>query len=165
MKKQSQLELFKFKQYQSDKIKKSEYRRNFFGFIRIHEKTISVTIVFFIISLISFSLGVEKGKRLTSQIQRKNPEPMAVAGRLSEDKSKDDKKDISEYTIQVASFKTRTYAQKEVKRLEKQGLQAEIIPRGRHVSVCVGNFPRKQDAKIPLNRLKQTYHDCFIRKL
>ena len=170
MEKQTQLELFKLKQSQ-DHFKKPSYGHNFFGFIKIYEKTISIVIVFFIISLISFSLGVERGKRfagfaepktdkvLTQQAQtpaKAIPQPVIPA---------EEKKDISRFTVQVATFKTKKYAKKEAERLEKQGLRAQIIPKGKHVYVCVGSYSEERDAKVALGQLKSTYHDCFIRSL
>ena len=170
MQKQTQLELFKLQKTQ-DNFKKPVYRHNFFGFIKIYEKAISIVIVFFIVSLISFSLGVERGKRLvvivepktdkvsTQQAQtpsREIPKPVVPA---------EEKKDISKFTVQVATFKTKKYAKKEAERLKKQGLKALIVPKGKHVCVCVGSFSEKQEAKVALSQLKSTYHDCFIRNL
>ncbi|KPK43009.1 MAG: hypothetical protein AMJ78_00100 [Omnitrophica WOR_2 bacterium SM23_29] len=176
MEKQSQLELFKFQPHQKDDFKKDRYRPNFFAFIKAHEKAISIIIIFFITSLISFSLGVEKGKRFAkSQIQStedkaqpvksepERPKQKSPANRVEEKMEK--KKDISEYTVQVATFKTNTYAQKEAKRLEKMGIEALIIPSGNFVCVCVGKFSEKQKASTTLNQLKNTYQDCFIRRL
>ncbi len=166
MKEQSQLELFELQQYQSDSSTKSGYRPKFLSFIKVYEKVILIIITFFIASLISFSLGVEKGKRLAGQTQLKKFEAKQIllTERLSEDKL-EGKKDISKYTIQVATFKTEVYAQREVKRLEEKGVEASIVPRGDFVSVCVGNFSEKQEARVALKQLKKTYQDCFIRRL
>ena len=167
MQKPFQLEFFRAKQYQSDGSKHKKQRQNFFGFIKLHEKAVSIIIIAFIISLISFSLGVEKGKKLTKQAQSKteleveqiiSPEP------LLEEKL-EIKQDISRYTVQVASFKTKLYAQKEAKRLEKKGLRALVMPKGNYVIVCVGDFTEKKQARIAQNQLKDKYHDCFIREL
>ena len=173
MERQSQLELFKLKPHQGNDFKKGHYRPKFFAFIRAHEKAISIIIVFFIASLISFSLGVEKGKRFaTSQIQPKEDqlqpiksEPRRPPKQEPPAKRLEEKKDISEYTVQVATFKTKIYAQKEAERLEKKGIEALIVPSGNYVCVCVGRFTEKQAANTTLNRLKESYRDCFIRRL
>jgi len=172
------LELFQANQYQTDSLGKRRYRRSFFGFIRVYEKAISIVIVFFIVSLISFSLGVEKGKRLTdvskkeeilidrAQLDKVQTQPkesvksIPLPAEVSEEK-----KDISKYTIQVASFKTKTYAQKEADRLKNKGLDALTMPKGKHIIVCIGNFSKKQEAEATLSQLKQMYHDCYIREL
>ncbi len=179
MEKPSQLELFNIQQYQLGGFKDKEYRPKFFGFIRLHEKAISIIIVFFIISLISFSLGVEKGKRLANitkrgrgllieqtQPEKDQAEPeKSEAGQILLAGALENKEGVSKYTIQVATFKTMAYAQKEAERLEKNGIKAWIVPRGKFVSVCVGNFSGKQEAGVTLNQLKKKYQDCFIRRL
>ena len=149
-KKQFQLELFKSKKYEIGSFKKKQHHPNFFGFIKIHEKAISIVIVFVLISLITFSLGVEKGKRLTTvQIKTKNEQAeikkLRTQDKKQDNKPKIDQEDISKYTIQVASFKTRTYAQREAKRLEQKGLEALIIPKGKYICVYVGNFSKEQE--------------------
>jgi cell division protein FtsN len=165
MQRQFQLELFKSKQYQLDSVKSDQYRQGFFGFIKIHEKAISITIALIIISLVSFSLGVEKGKRLTNRMQPKD-EQIVLDKNISEKKPEEKKEDIlNQYTIQVATFKTKAYAQKEAERLEGKGLEALVVPTGNFVCVCVGNFSEKQKATISLNQLKKSYRDCFIRRL
>lgn len=168
MNKPDQLELFKFKDQHFDKAKKTTYRSNFFDFIKIHEKATSILIVFFITALVSFSLGVEKGRRLSAQTKLKEPQGSVQTPVSLKEKTQaqsEISKDKNKYTIQVATFKTTTYAKKEAARIEKTGLKALIVPRGHHVSVCVGSFSKKQDARLILTKLKKTYHDCFLRRL
>lgn len=169
MGKQFQFELFKSQQYQSGTMKKDH---QFFDFIKLHEKPILIIIVLFIISLIFFSLGVEKGKRLTvKKIESKSKQ---LSQAKTKQKSKklllaenpEDKKNLlTKYTIQVASFKTKAYARKEVKRLQKKGIKAWVTPKGDYACVCVGEFFKKQEAKTTLNQLKKMYQDCFITRL
>lgn len=177
MNEQSQLELFKSQKYKSDKLKKRNFRPHFFGFIRAHEKTISIIIVFFISSLISFSLGVEKGKRfatnktqprkIKAQPKKSIPTDKSPAANFEEKEENrlEKKNDAYEYTVQVATFKTEAYAKKEAERLEKQGVKALIVPRGDFVFVCVGKFTQKQEADPTLNQLRKRYQDCFVRRL
>lgn len=184
MQRQFQLELFKFDQDDSKISKREKYRPKFFSLVRVHEKAISMVIIFLIVSLVSFSLGVEKGKGLATKQPEQREEKKFFAeltkervdepkGRIAEDsteekqslKEEEKKKDISKYTVQVATFKTETYAQKEAERLKKKGHLALIVPSGTYLTVCVGNFSEKQKARISLNQLKETYRDCFIRRL
>lgn len=172
---QKQLELFKTDQDRPKIFRRDSYRTSFFSVVKIHEKAIVVTIGFIIVSLISFSLGVEKGKGLIKGQSENREEKNLYAQQSLKEKvlevnpvrnttqKANNKK--AEYTIQVATFRTKTYAQKEVERLKKRGLQTLIIPRGEFVTVCVGNFSEKQEAKISLNQLKKIYRDCFIRRL
>ncbi|RKY29446.1 MAG: hypothetical protein DRP74_08825 [Candidatus Omnitrophota bacterium] len=185
---QKQLELFKTEQERRKIFRRDNFRPSFFSVVKIHEKAILIAIGLIIVSLISFSLGVEKGKRLI-KVQLENREEKNVYAQQSLKEKilqvnpvrnikqkadnkivfngvKDDKSEVKAgYTIQVATFRTKTYAQKEAERLKKKGLETLIIPRGEFVTVCVGNFFERQEAKISLNQLKKTYHDCFIRRL
>ncbi|MFH1577599.1 MAG: SPOR domain-containing protein [Candidatus Omnitrophota bacterium] len=181
MTKQFQPELFKLQHDKEKNIKRLGVRPMLFGFFRAHEKTIIVIIIIFIVSLISFSLGVEKGKGLAvrhigqPKINTAKPKPILAKDQLEysknnpvQSKEKTDlnqKKETPRYTVQVATFKTKTHAEKEAKRLKDKGLEAQIIPRGNNISVCVGNFSEKQNAQVSLDQLKKTYHDCFIRRL
>ena len=167
-----QLELFKKQQFGSDESKISQKGPNFFEFIKDHEKALLLVIILFISSLISFSLGVERGKRMVKVAKNTQIKEIAQKAPEKEDKIepekpkvKKKKSDISQYTVQVATFKTETYAQKEAKKLQRNGLDAIVIPRGKYVIVCVGNFPAKEEATTSLNKLKETYQDCFVRRL
>ncbi|MFH1338680.1 MAG: SPOR domain-containing protein [Candidatus Omnitrophota bacterium] len=180
MHRQLQLELFDTDRDKPKLFKADKYRPNFFSVVRIHEKAILIAIGIIVFSLVSFSLGVEEGKRLTERRtgnrEEKNlyvqPSQEEKAGEEKADKSEGEAEPVkkekgleSKYTIQVATFKTETYAQKEAERLKKRGLEAVIVPRGNFVSVCVGNFSERQEANISLNQLKKTYNDCFVRRL
>ena len=188
MGKQSQLELFQFHQLQeSEDAGRKNFGRRFFAFIRIHEKAISIIIILLIISLVSFSLGVEKGKKIVKsngirRIDKIQPtqtdttklaasadiidnQDQKIASAVKEVNTAREREDISKYTIQVASFKSKGYAQKEVARLAKRGMQATIVRKGNYVVVYVGDFSQKKEADVSLNQLKQTYRDCFIRRL
>lgn len=180
MGKHLQLELFKTKHYQPQSLNRKRNRTNFFGFIRLYEKAISAVIVCVIVSLISFSLGVEKGKTLAVHINKQGselteqtspaqdkiqPGKSKATKILLANESEAKKEDISKFTVQVATFKTKAYAQKEAKRLEDKGVKALIIPKGNYVIVCVGDFSDKHEAKAIVNKMRETYHDCFIRRL
>ena len=69
------------------------------------------------------------------------------------------------YTIQVASFKKDTYAQKEAMALKNDGFEIYVIPKGKHLIVCVGKFAKKSEAELLSNKLRKRYKDCLIRSL
>lgn len=186
MHKQLQFELFETDAESQRSFRAHKYRPNFFSVVRAHEKAILIAIGIIITSLVSFSLGVEKGKGLAEKRAGSQEEKNLYAQRLEEEKADEERADKKEeshksegqaeteekekpaeskYTIQVATFKMETYAQKEAERLKKRGLEAVIVPRGKFVSVCVGNFSERQKANISLNQLRKTYNDCFIRRL
>ena len=172
MERQFQLELFKPSEARQRPAKKNLYHPKFFGWFKAYERAIIIIIAFLINSLVFYCLGVERGKGSIGGQPQPGADPVIAANPQQEDKQSKPAQSqeaapeaVKEYTIQVASFKTDTYARKEVKRLEKTGISASVIPRGNYVSVCVGKFSQKQEAKIILNSLKKTYRDCFIRKL
>ncbi|MBN1913498.1 MAG: SPOR domain-containing protein [Candidatus Omnitrophica bacterium] len=144
-----------------------------------YEKAMLLTISFIITCVVSFSLGVEKGKKATvlkidsyieipqpSRMPEETEEQVSLAGEFKEELSKDRTQDsFSGYTIQVASYKTKKYAQKEAEQLKKKGYSALVLPKGRYIIVCVGNFSDKKAAQVLLPKLKNKYRTSYIRRL
>jgi hypothetical protein len=176
-----QLELFS---YPKNKESQSKPSYSFFNYMRNYEKIILRIIIFIITAVVSFSLGVEKGKRMNV---RQSNFHLDMALKLHPDKpttqnishqqpviQKEETKDrampvrpeiIGNYTIQVASFATSTYAQKEAEKLKKKGLSPQVLSKGRFEVLYVGKFSDKESAKPVLTELKKIYRDCFIRRL
>lgn len=177
----SQLELF-------SQIKRSQQVNQspgkFFIYqMRIHEKAIILIIAFIATGIISFSLGIEKGKGFISQNQRINsridtavnkPQPRPLAGvsalpdaAISNQEASQPVKGqvTSAYTIQVASYEKKIFAQKEAQALKKKGLSASVLSKGKYLIVCVGNFSNRNAAEPLLSELKKRYRDCMIRRL
>jgi len=172
---------------------RSVSRRSMLSYVRGYEKFIVFILSCMVLSLVSFSLGVEKGKRLAvktaqtslivnTQIQSGQVAPRELklpASPVSNTAIKpnnystdtvvtklDAKPQHSgRYTIQVASFKTSSLAQKESKELEKKGFSTIVSSKGKYVILCVGNFAGREEAKTTLSQLKKRYEDCFIRRL
>ena len=48
----------------------------------------------------------------------------------------------SGYTIQLASYKSKSFAQKEAELLKKKGFVPLVIPKGSYTILCVGKFPK-----------------------
>ena len=69
------------------------------------------------------------------------------------------------YTIQLATALSKELAEKEVAKLEKRGIHAFFIQRGRYFEVCTGSFESVASAKSPLSEFKAKgpYSDAFIR--
>lgn len=139
-----------------------------------YEKTILIIIAIFITGIIAFSLGVEKGKRIASKVQN---EPLTTAKIQNVEPPVIIKKEevveqitpaiqqLKAFTIQVASFKTRSNAQKEAETLKKKGLSTLILTKGSYTILCVGNFPNKEAAQSLLSQLNKRYGNCQIRRL
>ena len=69
------------------------------------------------------------------------------------------------YTVQVASFRTEEYAQKEAMDLKKTGYEILVVPKGNYSIVCVGKFLNHHEAKLFSRKLKNKYKDCLVRSL
>jgi len=181
----SQLELFsktgepvRFRRRDS-----SPFLRRFRGY----EKRILFLLGIALVSIISFTLGVERGKNLRPdnaaiQAVRQEPQTVPVAPApaevtpqapvviIREQKPQAQTKLTREltqngYTIQLASYKKHSSAQKEAQELRKKGLSPLILPKGNWIILCVGNFNQKKDAEILLLQLKKRYKDCTVRRL
>lgn len=144
----------------------------------------------------SFSVGVERGKKIALANSIKNvyssvlstpqekaaPAPAAkqstlkalapapAAAPIPQEKITNEVAppvpvETGSYTIQVASFKQLEFAQKEAEALRKKGYEIFVLPKGSYSIVCVGKFPRKDDAGITLAKLKKTYKDLMLRRL
>ena len=91
------------------------------------------------------------------------PQENLVDNRRPEEASQEEPP--AKYTIQVASFKTEKSARREADKLQQQGVSTSLLNKGNYVCVCVGRFNEKQAAVVSLKELKETYQDCFIRRL
>ncbi len=170
-----QLELFSASQ--NTDAAKTHFHSSFLSFIRTYEKIVIIAIAFIVSGIVSFSLGVEKGKNLvkskvintgfdmaSSRRQKAIPAPVVI-----------DKKDVlkpqkpenflEKYTVQLASYKGKIYVQKEAERLRKIGFSPLVLPKGNYIVLCVGNFPDKQKAESLVSEFKKYYPDCRIRRL
>ncbi len=98
-----------------------------------------------LISIISFSLGVERGKR-------------GFWG-------KNNIINQSGYTIQIATFKNKQLALSEVRLLLKEGLTPIAFTKGDFIVLCVGKFSNQESAQPLLIHLQRTYAGCRIRRL
>jgi len=137
-----------------------------------------ITILLF---TISFSLGVEKGKRITRKIEgikkeianpgiqnqnttttkNKSINKKAEAIQRPKEKVVEDRK---RYHVQVASFKKENSAQAEVERLEENGYPVRIMKKGDYVVIYVGGFESEREARSSFNDLKKRYRDCIFKK-
>jgi len=117
----------------------------FFMRIRGYEKVMLLIMGLFLLSIISFSLGVEKGKRIAF-ISNSNLEPAS-------------------YTIQVATFKNKGLALRQAQLLAKNGLVPLVFAKGNSIILCVGKFSNRESAQPLLTQLQKTYAGCRIRRL
>ena len=135
-----------FTQVQDSQQYKPQIPRNpFFLRIRNYEKVLILIMGFVLLSIISFSIGVEKGRHLA---------------RVGNDSLSPDV-----YTIQVESFKNRGLALRQAQNLTKNGFSPIAFTKGSHIILCVGKFSNQERAQFLLNQLQKTYANCRIRRL
>lgn len=163
-----QMELFSSA---DNKMKSSVISRSPLDYIWNHEKIILIIIGFLIVGIVSFSLGVKKGRQLS--IAKEDKELKGKPQIIKKEEVKTEKEVIgpslekadANYTILVATYLTRTYAQREAEKLKQKGLQTLVLPKGKYIELCVGKFINKDEAKVILKELKNKFHDCYIKKL
>jgi cell division septation protein DedD len=68
------------------------------------------------------------------------------------------------FTIQVASYKTRDPAEKELTRLKNKGYSSNILKKGNYFILCVGSYAEKELAKQALPVWERQYKGCIVRK-
>lgn len=117
----------------------------FFMRIRGYEKVMLLIMGLVLLSIISFSLGVEKGRRV-ALVSNSNIEPTS-------------------YTIQVAAFKNRNLALRQAQLLARKGLAPLAFAKGNYIILCVGKFSNQESAQPLLTQLQRTYTGCRIRRL
>jgi len=160
------------------------------------ENIIVLTVFVFLAIIVSFSLGVEKGKkgftsRVVGQAKQVVAQPAAVAQptaakqamkvqpAVAAPKNPAEKTTVpaadtpqalvkmpeSFYTVQLASFASKKFAEQEAALLQKRGYETFVVSKGKHVIVCAGRFIDSQAAKIFSGKLKDKYRDCLVRRL
>ncbi|MFH0826747.1 MAG: SPOR domain-containing protein [Candidatus Omnitrophota bacterium] len=164
----------------------------FFNFVRNYEKAVLVIIGMVTVSIISFGLGVEKGRNVSSTKfsprldMAKNPplptvapveqpkpqverEPVALPESSVEVEAKEKSApqflEQQGYVIQLASYKERTLADKEAEALKKKGFSPIILKKGVFTVLYVGSFASKDSATSQLSELRKRYTDCYVRRL
>ncbi len=141
----------------------------FFNYIRTYENILLALIGFVVTGIIAFSLGVEKGKVLSSGgllVLKSGPQLAVEKENIIKSESSNRYK-LDSYTIQIASYLDKTSAQREFERLRNKGLFPILLSKGKYTVVCVGNFPDKGKALASLLEIKKQkrYQDSFIRRL
>jgi hypothetical protein len=177
----SQLELFNAgPQRQQPKPRASSA---FLSYIWNYEKAILIIVGFIVVGLVAFCLGIERGKKIMAKAFGPDtviydtaipvrPDPviktlpkLAVKEKQEVAPIKVTKPAKGNFTIQIASFKSSAYANREINNLKKMGYSALTFNRGGYTIVCIGNFASKDDASTLLAKLKKQYRDCVIRRL
>lgn len=152
-----------------------------------YEALIILLISLVLTASIVFSLGVERGRNLDfaeapmqqatdtkvkeTQIQStEKPVPVEVQGQPEvAPKEQQIQKAVpatteeKAFTIQVATFKTRTLAERESLRLKNIGYSSDVLKKKEFFIVCVGAYAKRELAQRTLRDLKRLYKDCYVR--
>lgn len=154
-----------------------------------YEHLIFIAIAFIIAGVVSFSLGVEKGKTvaaknaplpleeagerppvLTAEAVEAETEPVQppeeVALRVPQpvDQTTGVDKVSVLYTIQVASYLKEATAEWEANQLKKKGFESFVRSSDKYYIVCVGEFADKKAANLERKKLSAIYTDCLVRR-
>ncbi len=149
-----------------------------FLFTLSYENIIISIIVLIMLIIVSFSLGIERGKKLLDSRASLRSDAAVVEARepaLVEIKKPSLKKAVSDlparekekaqpYIIQVATFKQKALAEKEMSRLRKLNYNPFSLSFGKFHLVFVGNYATGELAKKDLRELRKIYKDCFIKR-
>jgi septal ring-binding cell division protein DamX len=171
-----QLELFSGS---IDFYERNKYKRRIFesSFTLNIEHIIVLLVVILMIGVFSFSLGVERGKKIIISSYKRNTSIQTNNIKLKQDSRikqsqigyKIDKTTVNDnlniYTIQVASFKKRSSVEKEAKKLKNKGYEVLIRQKGKWVVLYVGKFNNKKEAEMLRKKLEKEYGKCLIRSL
>ncbi|MBM3245441.1 MAG: SPOR domain-containing protein [Candidatus Omnitrophica bacterium] len=177
-KEHTQLELFSHSG--GDFESKPAQKRRLFVSWRGHEKTIILAICFMVTSAVSFSLGMERGKRIAalrtdSKLDLASPvkkelAPVQIAVQKAPEPAVVLRSQVlnvtgSIYAIQLATYKSRSGADKEAELLRKKGLSPLVLVKSGYFVLYASNFKDKETAKQTQAELKKRYKDCIIRRL
>ncbi|MFH1552096.1 MAG: SPOR domain-containing protein [Candidatus Omnitrophota bacterium] len=183
-------------------------QQRFLPHIRIPvEHTVILAIGVLILIIISYAVGVERGKRMppaklviareTASValeekevakapqpapdkdmpelrQQFKAEPEAdrlgsdidVAGEQAQIEIKTDTSVSAGtvYIVQLASFKDRYSANKEINKLKEKGVEAHFTKKGQWYQVYATGYRTIDEAKKAREKLITDYEDCYIRK-
>jgi hypothetical protein len=189
--KDKQAELFPDLQAASIKKARQSFRQDMvvkkkFVLNLLYENLVLLFIIFIMLLVIFFSLGVEKGKRIVRESKKDvagiiDVEPQVEKGRIEVStpewkdasgfenigeeqlvKKNAAKVPVKPYTIQIIAFKKEKNGkvEKEVQRLKDEGYEAFVIPSQEWLQVCVGRYISKEESQIDFLSLKKIYPTC-----
>ncbi|MCM8783778.1 MAG: SPOR domain-containing protein [Candidatus Omnitrophica bacterium] len=160
MKKEMQTDLFE--EAIQKKIKRNYYpslKKLFpYGFVNIrlsYEGLIFSLIVFMLVCVVIFSLGVEKGKHSTLIV---NDTP-GLGNEVSKNYSS------KKYTIQVAAYRDKKMALNLIKELMQNRYRPFVIYADKMYHVCIGKYLNKEIAREELYNLLKKYKTSYIRTI
>jgi len=147
------------------------------------ENLVFVAISIIMIIVLSFSLGVERGKRFGNTkiilpernyaaIEKKISKPVSLKDNLDNTEAAEIKQEqgvirdkTARYTIQIVAYRDKGTAEKKVSSLREEKRSAFIIPENGLFQVCVGRYRTLKETKAGMKNLQSKYSDCFARSI
>lgn len=157
------------------------------------DQAIGLVLVLLVFYVLTFSWGVERGKRLAFEARPAKPAvaetvtvpevPVVPVAKVAEtadpvqtaavqkeppQTSVLEKKPAGKYTIQYVTYVTQSAADREVRRISKMGHSAFVIPSGKHFQVCIEAFQTRQEASQSLKQLRAQRTvsvDAYVRAI
>ena len=139
-----------------------------------YEALIIILIGAVLVASVIFSLGVERGRSLNSSdvelpapiqpVVAEAPKPAPKAAEAPKAPAAVAAAPDKPYTIQIASYKARDLADKEISKIKAMGYSADIVKKGDYFILCVGSFASKDAAKQTFTAMEKKYKSCIIRK-
>ncbi len=147
------------------------------------EKLVFIAIGMILLLVVSFALGVERGKAIsqkasevsTAIAQAAIPAPaQPVQGQPAEPKVQlaaaetrpaavKMQPPAKTYTIVAAAFSKEASAVKESDRLKSLGLEPFVYYSKPYYLVCAGSFPDKDSAQKDLGKVRKKYRDAYVK--
>ncbi|MCM8766015.1 MAG: SPOR domain-containing protein [Candidatus Omnitrophica bacterium] len=159
MRREIQIDLFS---EESQKVRRNYYpsfKKLFpYGFVNIrlsYEGMVFSFIVFMLLGVIIFSLGVERGKHLKFLNDHKTLPLESSSGKAV----------YKPYTIQIASYRDKKMAVKLIRELIQDGYKPFVIQNQSIYQVCVGKYSNQEIAREVLYDLIKKYRTSYIRTI
>ena len=143
------------------------------------ENIVLAAIVVIMFLIVSFALGVERGKKIKTisaskkvvveEILEKKAIPVETKPEVvkpAQVKTAEIKQaqPVKPYAVQLISYKQKDRAEKEKNTLLKKGIDAFVIESGKWHQVCAGGYATFDEAQKKKQILMKDYMGCFIRK-
>lgn len=169
---------------------RSSRRNSFEGIFISPEMFIGAVIIFIIAVVLSFSIGIEQGKRIACsqvvvrkskgrgesiengnkfQLSRKEKSRKVSVKRSAkviqgvEAIQNKGKRKGGKYAVQLVVYKDKRYAQREVEYLKKQKYPFFKKVKDGKIIISAGPFANMDEARKAEKDLRRRYKDCFIR--
>ncbi len=151
------------------------------------ENIIIIVIGVVLMGVLSFSMGVVKGKRIIANglhvttenlpaVTEKPPvvtekPPVTTAPAINKISTQTTKLETQKsepikpsFTVQMVTHTKKTLAEEDVRRLRKKRYKTFVLRSGNYYVVCVGEYHTRKDALQDIDKLREIYKDCFIRR-